>query len=173
MDTSRGSACSPLNSGKRLLDKLLTAVFCLGLCGCSSTAIEQSSALKGTALSYFGVYARRSDFEKLMSFYAPDAVLEDIVYGNVATGKTEIRKFLDWNRGTFSIPDAGLALVVKDQKITGNTVITRGTFNPFEYNGKAMGPWEFVIWQEFDDARQIVHQEDWINYTPKQILIGE
>ncbi|MCB1055435.1 MAG: nuclear transport factor 2 family protein [Acidobacteria bacterium] len=125
------------------------------------------------AASYFDVYAERSDFDRFMSFYADDAYLKDVVYGNEVRGKENIRRFFDWNGGNFKAVGPGPALTIEAQIVSGEIVVTRGVFNRFEYGGKVLGPWEFVIWQQFNESGEIIRQEDWINYSPKEIHVGE
>ncbi|MBY6187301.1 nuclear transport factor 2 family protein [Marinobacter hydrocarbonoclasticus] len=124
------------------------------------------------AMDYFDVYAERQDFARLMSFYADEAVLEDMVYGHYAEGKSEIRSFLDWSRGAFRVVGGGPALSLSSLVSDGNTVVAEGHFRAFEFEGEPLGPWRFVIWLEFDDAGQITRQTDWINYTPRRNYLG-
>ena len=103
-----------------------------------------------------------------MSFYAENAIVDDLVYGHLATGKNEIRAFFNWPHGNFKVLGGKPALSISKQSIQGSTVTTRGLFNQFEYMGKVMGPWRFIIWHEFDKKGKIIYQEDWVNYTPKK-----
>ena len=123
------------------------------------------------ASEYFAVYAARKDFKRFMAFYAEDAELQDVVYGYHAHNKTEIAAFYDWNRGQFSVLTAGPILQVTRQVISGLQVITEGQFNQFQFNGQTLGPWEFIIWQEYSEQGLVQKQTDWINYSPKKILI--
>lgn len=150
----------------------LTAAICLLFSACGWNPAQSSVSIEETARTYFEVYAQRSDFERFMNFYASDAVVRDIIYGNEVAGKDDIRKFFDWERGGFKVVTPGPILEVETQVVSGRTVITRGAFKQFEYDGNRMGPWKFLIWQRFDDTGQVIYQEDWINYTPKKILIG-
>ncbi|MCB1694377.1 MAG: hypothetical protein KDI19_16510, partial [Pseudomonadales bacterium] len=77
-----------------------------------------------------------------------------------------------WSRGDFELVEPGPILEVESQVISGRMVITRGEFKPFRYGGQVLGPWAFLIRQEFNDDGEIIFQEDWINYSPKKILIG-
>lgn len=124
------------------------------------------------AKDYFDVYAQRRDFSRLMDFYADNAVLEDIVYGNHLKNKQEIKAFLNWPGGEFKVLDNKQALTITNQVIQGHSVVTRGHFNTFEFNGNKMGPWRFVIWLDFDQHGRIIRHQDWINYTPRKQFLG-
>ncbi|AWL10713.1 hypothetical protein HMF8227_00205 [Saliniradius amylolyticus] len=150
----------------------LSLVYCLLLSACTVLPNSSEADVQAVAHSYFETYAERSDFDRFMRFYADDAKLTDIVYGNEINGKDNIRDFFDWHRGDFTVVDAGPALEVEEQVISGNQVITKGVFREFEYNGNRMGPWKFIIWQELNQAGKVIAQEDWINYTPKKIMLG-
>lgn len=79
--------------------KLYIAILIGLLChGCASTN-KNSGGLRAVAIDYFSVYAARRDFDKLMAFYAKDAQLKDIIYGNELNNKAQIHNFLDWNKG--------------------------------------------------------------------------
>lgn len=136
-------------------------------------SVRANEALQSTVDAYFSTYAKRTDFEAFMAFYAEDAKLNDVIYGHVAENKTQIASFFDWSSGQFSTLDSQPTLTITQQMINQHSVVTKGTFNAFSFNGKTMGPWEFVIWQEFNASGKIVLQEDWINYTPKKIMVGE
>lgn len=125
-----------------------------------------------TVEQYFATYAARKDFAKLMAFYSQNAVLDDLVYGHLANGQQQIKAFYDWSVGDFYVIDNKPALEITAQIISGNQVTTRGIFNQFSYQGKVMGPWRFIIWQEFNQDGKITYQEDWINYTPKQNFVN-
>ncbi|MFC0116511.1 nuclear transport factor 2 family protein [Pseudoalteromonas xiamenensis] len=136
-------------------------------------SVSANDSLQSTVDAYFSTYAKRTDFETFMAFYAEEAILKDVVYGYVAKNKAQIASFFDWSSGQFSTLDSQPTLTITQQMINQHSVVTKGTFNAFSFNGKTMGPWEFVIWQEFNASGKIVLQEDWINYTPKKIMVGE
>ena len=46
------------------------------------------------------------------------------------------------------------------------------TFHEFSYDGSKLGPWLFVIIQEFNSDNKIIKQTDWINYTPRDNFLG-
>lgn len=145
----------------------LPALLLLGGCAASRESRAQS-----VARDYFDVYAERMDFEKLMSFFADNAELVDMVYGHRADGAAEIAAFLDWSRGSFRVVDGKQALVVDRQVAQGNQVVTHGVFRTFEFNGETLGPWAFTIWLTFSPEGKILREEDWINYTPRENYLG-
>jgi len=102
-----------------------------------------------------------------MSYYADNATFKDIIYGNSFDSKAKIRSFLDWDKGDYKILEGTRALTVTRHTFGKNTVITEGFFHEFSYDGNNLGPWLFVITQEFDSNNKITQQSDWINYTPR------
>lgn len=141
------------------------------LLSCSSFA-SSSPDIKAISQQYFKTYSQRSDFEKFMSFYTEEVVLDDLIYGFKATGKKHLTEFFNWPYGNFKVIGNKPALVISSQVIDGLKVSTTGVFNRFEYMGKEMGPWRFIIYQEFNQAGKIKYQEDWINYTPRDNFLG-
>jgi ketosteroid isomerase-like protein len=148
----------------------LLAMIFVFLNGCSST--NQNNNLTQVVEDYYNVYSHRSDFERLMAFYADNAQFEDIIYGNNFKDKTEIKNFLDWNKGEFRRLSGESILTVTKQVVKQNTAITEGYFHKFSYDGQELGPWLFVIVQEFDSNHKIIKQTDWINYTPRDNFLG-
>ena len=161
------------------LMSLLGGLLFSGLLGCSSTQapatmepkVKQQSHTETLARDFFQVYAKRSNIEALMAFYADNAVIEDIVYGEKVEGKNAIRQFYDWGSEHVSLltPESIelLNLLVQDRVAVG-----RGVFHPFRYYDQQLGPWRFIIWLEFDENGKIIKQVDWINYRPKEMFIG-
>jgi predicted ester cyclase len=153
----------------------ITLFFVLYLSACSIAQTPASSQDRATverAKAYFTVYAARQDFNSFMAFYADNAELHDVIYGYSAKNKSDIAAFFAWERGDFSTAVPGPILNVTRQVVSGHQVITTGQFNPFKYNGQLLGPWEFVIWQQYSAEGLILQQKDWINYSPKKILIN-
>lgn len=134
---------------------------------------EESAPLADVAKDYFDTYAARQDFTRFIDFYASDAAVVDVIGNDKVQGVEAIAAFFDWRRGDFQRAIEGPILIVTHQLISGNTVITRGQFNAFVYNGEPLGPWDFLIWQVYDDAQQIQQQHDWINYTPGKTILGD
>ena len=150
--------------------KVLLTVVILLITGCHS--FRGNSLIENASRGYFETYSARKDFDKFIGFYAEEAILKDIVYGVELKGIKEISEFFDWSRGSFKLAESGGILEITSQIVSENKVITEGRFEEFYYADKKMGPWEFVIWQEYNASGKIVKQNDWINYTPKKILIG-
>lgn len=159
----------------------ILVLFFVILTGCANKHLSQNdsshddlarSNLAQVAQDYFNVYSQRNDFERFISFYANNAKFEDIIYGNSFDNKTEIKGFLAWDKGEFKLLSGQKALTVTTQVISENTVVTEGYFHEFTYDGQKLGPWLFVIIQEFDDNNKIIKQVDWINYTPRNNFLG-
>jgi len=153
---------------------LFLLIVVLGLTGCTAKSLfnDESSKLESVVQSYFSTYKQRKDFQKFMSFYAQEAELMDVIYGIHQKGKSEVRRFLDWHQGEFELLAGSEILTITGQVISENQVVTEGYFHKFRYNGKEMGPWLFVMTQEFNKELKIVKQTDWINYTPRESFLG-
>jgi len=115
---------------------------------------------------------QRKDFKKFMSFYAKDATLKDIIYGNDLRNKAEIQSFLNWHNGKFDRLASENILTVTNQVIENQSAITEGYFHQFRFNDKEFGPWLFIISLEFNEDNKIIKQTDWINYTPRKDFLG-
>jgi ketosteroid isomerase-like protein len=154
---------------------VVASFFAIHLSACCVVQTPMHSDAVSTAeraKAYFSVYAARQDFHRFMTFYADNAQLHDVIYGYSAHGKSDIAAFFAWDRGDFSTVASGPILQVTRQVVSGDQVITTGQFNQFHYNGQKLGPWEFVIWQQYSADGLILQQQDWINYSPKKILIN-
>jgi hypothetical protein len=149
----------------------LLILFGILLSGCATTQ-KNDHQLTQVVEDYFSVYSQRTDFERFMAFYADNAQFNDIIYGNSLKNKAEIKDFLAWGKGEFSILSGDRVLTVTKQVLGQNTAITEGYFHAFSYDGQKLGPWLFVIIQEFDATHKIIKQTDWINYTPKEHFLG-
>ena len=151
--------------------KYVCLFIALLLTGCQSTP-SATIDLQKISHQYFSVYAKRQDFAALMAFYADNATFDDMIYGNQLTNKQQISDFLNWHQGEFSLTQGQPVLEITAQVISDKEVVTRGYFNAFTYNGHTMGPWHFVIWQQFNPQGLITAQTDWINYTPRADFLG-
>lgn len=147
------------------------SMFVVLFSGCVSTSSNYNE-LSTVAKDYFNVYSQRIDFERLMSFYDENARFEDIIYGNNLEDKTAIRAFLAWDKGEFKVLSSERALTVTKQVFWQKMVVTEGYFHKFSYDGQELGPWLFVIIQEFNAQNKIIKQTDWINYTPREAFLG-
>lgn len=156
------------------MKKILLTIIGLIFAGCTSIndADLPKKSVKDTAKNYFNVYAQRRNFDQLMSFYHDDAVLEDIIYGNYIESKADIKAFLNWSDSQFSLKENQPTLVINNQTVEDNRVVTEGYFTPFNYAGEQLGPWRFVILLEFNQDHLITKQVDWINYTPRSHYLG-
>lgn len=150
---------------------ILTILIVFILSGCASTS-NNHNALSEVVNDYFSVYSQRNDFERFMSFYDNNAQFEDIIYGNSLKNKKEIKSFLAWDRGEFKILSGERILTITKQVFGSETVVTQGFFHEFSYDGQLLGPWLFIIVQEFNSQNKIIKQTDWINYTPRKDFLN-
>lgn len=149
---------------------LVAAVLAI-VCGCSLPASRREPAKPDTrarAEAYFEICAQRSDFAAFIDFFAEDAIVEDIVNGDLIEGREAISQFFNWSNPRLErLEDR--ALVVRSLVVDGDEAVARGHFTPFLYDGGSLGPWRFAIWLEFDPAGKIRRRTDFIHY-PQELL---
>ena len=153
---------------------VLLAVVSLPFLACSTQPAPEETSTNATrqrAEAFFRIYAERSDFEAFLDFYAEDAVVEDIVNGDLIEGRDAIRAFFDWDSGRV-VKTRDVALVLRSLVFEGQHAVATGHFTEFLYDGQPLGPWRFVIALEFDAGGKIRRQEDFINY-PDSLLDPE
>lgn len=80
----------------------------------------------------------------------------------------QFRDFYDWQKGDFDRLNNQYILQLESLVVDGNSAVAQGAFLPFKFNGKKMGPWDFVIWLEFDEQGKVISQRDWINYSQNE-----
>lgn len=156
------------------LFKLVSALMIASLLSACQTTKQQPKynpeEIKEQTGLYLKTYAFREDFEQFLSFYADNAVVEDVIRGEKMNGLAAIKDFFNWDDNEFSMANSVTHLVTQQITVNDNQAIIRGYFMPFEYAGVKLGPWRFITWLEFNDKLKISKQTDWINYTPKIIF---
>lgn len=133
---------------------------------CSSNI--KKTKIDKIAKEYYVLYQERTDFEKFMSFYDENVILEDIISGERIIGKDSLMNFFNWNHSGFEKIESN-SLVILDQIIKGDKVITRGYFTEFKWQNSKIEAMNFITVLIFNDSNKIVKQIDWINY-PTSIL---
>ncbi|MBD1580711.1 nuclear transport factor 2 family protein [Pseudoalteromonas sp. S16_S37] len=154
-----------------MINKLILFVFItIGLSACQSS--PNTTELENTLEQYIEVFQKRQNFEQFLSFYAPDAQLEDMLYGHYASNRQGIAEFYDWPNSKLTVLE-GMPLFSVDQQVVDNlqrVAIFSGVFHRFSYFGKELGPWRFLIKLQFNEQGKIIYQQDWINYTPRSLI---
>ncbi|MEX0316065.1 MAG: nuclear transport factor 2 family protein [Allomuricauda sp.] len=117
---------------------------------------------------YYKTYTERKDFKKLMSFYDDNVILEDIINGDNIVGKKMLIEFLDWDNPGFQKMEKD-ALVIYEQIIEKNKVVTRGYFTEFQWGGTKFEAMHFLTVLTFNNSGKIIKQVDWINYPSNLI----
>ena len=130
---------------------------------------ERQGQLKQTVEAYFNTYAERTDFDKFMSFYAENAMLDDVVFGSKSEGKDSIRNYLNWDSGDVVFDTTKSFVDIDKIAIGQNTASVEGHFAPFTYQGKEYDSWRFTTWLTFNKDNKISLHVDYINY-PLDIL---
>lgn len=102
-----------------------------------------------------------------MAFYDEAIVLEDIINGDSIVGIQQLGAFFNWNRP--GLARTNPALIIEDQIIDGNKVVTKGYFTPFKWQGQLFEAMYFVTFLYFNEEGKIYKQVDWINY-PKILV---
>ncbi len=82
--------------------KYISFLFVLSLFAAAcSTEDNQQQQVERSVDEFYQVFNERSDFERFLTFYAEEAVLEDIVNGDRIIGKETLRDFFDWGNPGF------------------------------------------------------------------------
>lgn len=115
------------------------------------------------ANDYFDTYRQRTDYEKFISFYDDEAVLEDIINGDRIIGKESIKTFFNWDHPDYS-RRAEKALILESLLIKGDLAVAKGYFTAFSWKSSTFGPMHFTILLSFNQDGKIIKQVDWINY---------
>ncbi len=129
--------------------------------------------IKIVASEYFKTFAKREDWNKLVSFYAEDVEFEDINLQIRLDSLWQFERFYNWEGDDFQklTPDQD-HLTVYSLITDDTTAVVRGRFNPFYYHGDLVDvEWgmEFSIWLYFNEDLKIQKQIDWIEYDPSII----
>lgn len=132
---------------------------------------EQEMDISAVVTDFYETYKERKDFERFVAFYDEDIILEDVVNGDRITGKPALIDFLDWNNPNFQKLDSE-TLVIYEQVVEANIVVTRGYFTEFQWGGTKFEAMHFVTILTFDSSGKILRQEDWINYPSSLIDYG-
>ncbi len=157
-----------------MIYKTIGNYFQVGLClvvwGACQNQPQTSNLrdIKEIAQAYYKVYQDRSDFEAFLDFYEEDLVLEDMVMGEKIFGKQSFAEFFAWENPEFKKLDS-LTLVLEEQYVVGNTVISQGYFNPFQWGDAQFEAMQFTTILSFNAQGKIIKQVDWINY-PNNLL---
>lgn len=141
-----------------------TLLFLLISCGQTLS----KSDLQHTIDDYYSTYQQRTDFDKFLTFYDADIILEDMISGTRVIGIEDFKTFFDWNNPNFKLQDS-LALRITDQTITSNRIFTSGYFTSFSWNGTTIETMQFYTILHINEEGNIERQIDWINYPTNLI----
>ena len=103
--------------------------------------------------TYYEIYQERTDFNKFMDFYDEAVVLEDMINGDRIIGKEKLREFFNWNNPDFQLV-GDKALIIKDQIIEDQKVVTTGHFTAFKWQDFAVEAMNFTTILYFNEAGQ-------------------
>ncbi|MFK7775036.1 MAG: hypothetical protein AB8F94_23045 [Saprospiraceae bacterium] len=129
----------------------------------SCTSNNQSIEITPVVSEYYKTYQINKNFERFIDFYAEEIELEDIINGDKIKGKENLKKFFNWNNPNLSRNDS-LALIIEDQIIDKNKVVTKGYFTSFKWNETQVEAMHFTSILYFNESKKIIRQVDWINY---------
>ena len=124
---------------------------------------QQENNIEKVVKAYYQTYQERNDFQKFLSFYDDNLIMEDIITGERKNGKKEFAEFFDWGNPAFSKTDR-FSLIITHQVIQKNQVATQGYFTPFKWGDQHFEAMHFTTFLTFNEAGKIIKQVDWINY---------
>ena len=145
---------------------IIISIATLGMFACSNSNSVES--IRPIAEEYFETYKARKDFNKFLSFYDEQIVLEDIINGDRITGKRNVKAFLNWNNSKFKLIDS-VALKLDYLVVEENKAVAKGHFKPFQWGEVMVDAMHFTTILTFNEANKIVKQVDWINYPYKLV----
>ena len=150
----------------------VSLMFCLvaGLTFHSCSRTE--SSIDKIVEDYYKTFNKRQDFEKFLSFYDEEIILEDIVNGDRIIGKKELGNFFDWNNTNFKSLDKN-SLVIERTIIENNISVVKGYFSKFQWGDFKFEPMHFTTILTFNESKKIVKQVDWINYPSSLVNYNE
>ena len=124
---------------------------------------NKTQSTKEITTQLYKVYRERADFEKFLSFYDEDMILEDFIFGERIEGKENFKAFFDWPNPKFQKLEAD-ALVVEDIIVEDSKAVVTGYFTSFKWGEYESKPMRFTTILEFNEAGKIIKHKDWINY---------
>lgn len=124
---------------------------------------NQDSVIKQTVKDYYQTYQERNDFQKFLSFYDEEMILEDIIFGEKINGLEKFEEFFDWENPKFK-KLSEKTLIVQEQIFDKNKVVTKGYFTPFKWGDYECESMNFTTILTFNENGKIIKHVDWINY---------
>ena len=131
----------------------------LFLNSCSNDTAQISTKVD----DYYHTMNERNDFEKFLSFYDEEVVLEDIINGDQIEGKTKLKDFFDWENPGFTKLDSN-SLVIEQKIMNGNHAVVKGYFTAFKWGENVYESMHFTTLLTFNKEHKIIKHVDWINY---------
>lgn len=119
---------------------------------------------------FFETYSKRSEIDKMVSFYAKSFHYENVNFQSEADDpKYLYENFYGWNDPNFKF--TGKETIKVDEFLSNDsTIVAKGTTMPYTYNGKTVEGTRFVIWLELDKDLKIRKQTDWFDYPMAEII---
>lgn len=121
---------------------------------------------------YYEIYNKRQSIDKFLGFYDNEIEFEDIIIGDKIKGKTDLRKFLNWENPDFIMLESNI-LKITEKIIDGNKAVIKGYFTKFQWGQIEFGPMHFTTILVFNGSGKIIKQVDWINYSSVLVNYNE
>lgn len=126
---------------------------------------KEDATIKDLAADFFDTYNERRHFEKFLSFYSDDIILEDMINGDRIIGKVELRKFFNWDTPNFKPLDSlNRYIIIENLSITENQITAKGYFPPFQWFDSTYQAIQYTTLLFLNNEKKIIRQVDWINY---------
>jgi hypothetical protein len=134
----------------------------------SCTNKEASHPLEPIVETWYKIYQERNDFQKFLSLYDDEVILEDIILGERKVGKADFANFFDWKNPAFSKVDTA-TLFITASIMDGREAALKGYFTNFKWGDTTFEAMHFTTLLRFNEAGKIIKQVDWINY-PNELV---
>jgi len=131
---------------------------------------QKENKTKQIGERFFETYSKRSEINKMISFYAKNFHYENVSFQSEADDpKFLYETFYNWNDPHFSF-ESKETIRVEEILSNDSTIVAKGTTMPYTYNGKSVEGTRFVIWLELDKDLKIKKQTDWFDYPMSEII---
>lgn len=119
---------------------------------------------------FFEIYSKRSEIDKILSFYADEFEYENIGFSsNTNDPKFLYEDYYGWNNPAIKYENEN-SITVTEILSNKYSIVAKGYTMPYTYNGNQVEGNRFVIWLELDDNSRIIKQTDWFDYPMSEII---
>ena len=148
------------------MKKILLLFIMAGL----AISCQKENKTKQIGERFFETYSKRSEIDKMISFYAKNFHYENVGFQSEADDpKFLYESFYNWPDPNFKF-SAPETIKLENLLTDDSTIVAKGTTMPYQYKGKTVEGTRFVIWLELDKDLKIKKQTDWFDYPMEEVI---